>query len=57
MGETITARYPLRIGDTVRISDRRLHVCARAGFTFALRREPINRWGHKMARWRARRAK
>lgn len=56
MTQTITTSHLLRVGDIVRVRDRLLHVWHKEGRTYSLRREPLNRWGNKMARWRARRA-
>ncbi len=56
MTQTITTSYLLCIGDIVRVDGRLLHVWHEDGRTYSLRREPLNRWGNKMARWRARRS-
>lgn len=56
MTQTITTSHLLRVGDILRVRDRLLHVWHEDGRTYSLRREPLNRWGNKMARWRARRA-
>lgn len=52
----INTRSVLRVGDTYRIGGQVLTVWHREGDTYSLRREPLNRWGNKMARWRARRS-
>ncbi len=58
MSETITCPpYIARVGDVVRIGNRLLHVWHKEGITLSLRREPLNRWGNKMAKWRERRAR